>query len=68
MGNHEDRFLSHLLIAGCNIGVQISICQSVRQHLRQSLVFSAFVIRVAGRVKLYIVINIVLDEFFNHAP
>ena len=46
IGNPEDRFLSHLLIAGCDIGVQISVRPfvlpsvrwsvhpSVRQHLR----------------------------------
>ena len=61
-------FLSHLLIAGCDIGVQISVRPlvrpSVRQHLRRSLVFSTSVI--AARVKPCIVI--VLDIPFKHAP
>ena len=61
-------FLSHLLIAGCDIGVQISVRpyvrSSVRQHLRRSLVFLTSVI--AGSLKPCIVI--VLDIPFKHAP
>ena len=61
-------FLSHLLIAGCDIGVQISVRPfvrpSVRQHLRRSLVFSTSVIVTS--VKHCIVI--VIDISFKHAP
>ena len=56
--------LSYLLIAGCDIGVQISVRPSVRQHLRRSLVFSTSVI--AASLKPCIVI--VLDIPFKHAP
>ena len=61
-------FLLHLLIAGCDIGVQISVCPSfrpsVRQHLRRSLVFPTSVI--AASMKPCIVI--VLDIPFKHTP
>ena len=64
--------LSHLLIAGCDIGVQISVRTYVRssvrsfacQHLRRSLVFSTSVI--AASLKPCIVI--VLDIPFKHTP
>ena len=65
-------FLSHLLIAGCDIGVQISVRPSVRssvrpsvcQHLRRSLVFSTS--EKAASLKPCIVI--VPDIPFKHAP
>ena len=69
-------FLSHLLIAGCDIGVQISVRPfvrpsvrsfvrpSVRQHLRRSLVFSTS--EIAASLKPCIVI--VPDIPFKHAP
>ena len=57
-------FLSHLLIAGYDIGVQLSIrpfiCSSVCQHIK--VLFSAAVL--AGRMKTCIVI--VLDILFKH--
>ena len=68
--------LSHLLIAGCDIGVQISVRPfvrpsvrsfvrpSVRQHLRRSLVFSTS--EIAASLKPCIVI--VPDIPFKHAP
>ena len=60
-------FLSYLLIAGCDIGVQISVhplvCQ-VCQHLRRRFVFSTSVIAVS----LKPCIVIVLDKPFKHAP
>ena len=70
------QFLSHLLIAGCDIGVQISVRPYVRsfvrafvrpfvrQHLRRSSVFSTSVI--AASLKPCILI--VLDIPFKHAP
>ena len=70
------KFLSHLLIAGCDIGVQISVRPfvrsfvrpfvrpSVRQHLRRSLVFSTS--EIAASLKPCIVI--VPDILFKHAP
>ena len=61
-------FLSHLLIAGCDIGVQISVRpfvrSFVRQHLRRSLVFSTS--EIAASLKPCIVI--VSDIPFKHAP
>ena len=69
-------FLSHLLIAGCDIGVQISVRPYVRsfvrafvrpfvrQHLRRSLVFSTS--EIAASLKPCIVI--VPDIPFKHAP
>ena len=72
----RDSFLSHLLIAGCDIGVQISIRPSVHPSIRLStfmskvdiyvkvFVFSAFMIAVT--VKNCIVI--VLDIPFKYAP
>ena len=65
-------FLSHLLIAGCDIGVQISVRpyvrsfvrSFVRQHLRRSLVFSTS--KIAASLKPCIVI--VPDIPFKHAP
>ena len=68
---HES-LLSHLLIAGCDIGVQISLLpsvrpfvrSSVRQHLRRSLVFSTS--EIAASLKPCIVI--VPDIPFKHAP
>ena len=67
-----DGFLSHLLIAGCDIGVQISVRpyvrsfvrSFVRQHLRRSLVFSTS--EIAASLKPCIVI--VPDIPFKHAP
>ena len=64
--------LSHLLIAGCDIGVQISVRpyvrssvrSFVRQHLRRSLVFSTSEIAVS----LKPCIVIVPDIPFKHAP
>ena len=56
--------LYQLLIAGCDIGVQISVRPSVRQHLRRSLVFPTSVI--AASMKPCILI--VLDIAFKHAP
>ena len=68
--------LSHLFIAGCDIGIQISICPSVHPSIRLSkfmskvdicvkvFVFSALMIAVT--VKPCIVI--VLDIPFKHAP
>ena len=35
-------FLSHLLIAGCDIGVQISVCPYVRSFVRPSTFTSKF--------------------------
>ena len=62
------QFLSHLLIAGCDIGVQISVrpCvrSSVRQHLRRSLVFLTS--EIAASLKPCIVI--VPDISFKQAP
>ena len=40
--NPEDRFLSHLLIAGCDIGVQISVRPFVRSLVRPSTFTSKF--------------------------
>ena len=72
----DHRFLSHLLIAGCDIGVQISVRPfvrpsvrafvrpSVRQHLRRSLVFSTS--EMAASLKPCIVI--VPDIPFKHTP
>ena len=61
-------FLSHLLIAGCDKGVQTSVRPfvrpSVRQHLRRSLVFSTS--EIAASLKPCIVI--VPDIPFKHAP
>ena len=73
-------FLSHLLIAGCDIGVQMSVRSFVRPSACPSVhpstfmsqfdiyvkvyVFSALVIAVT--VKPYIVI--VLDIPFKHTP
>ena len=69
-------FLSHLLIAGCDIGVQISVRpyvrssvrssvrSFVRQHLRRSLVFSTS--EIAASLKPCIVI--VPDIPLKHAP
>ena len=66
--HEKTRFLLHLLIAGCDIGVQISVHSfvrpSVHQHLRRSLVFSTSVI--AASLKPCIVIA--LDIPFKHAP
>ena len=64
--------LSHLLIAGCDIGVQISVRPYVRsfvrpfvrQHLRRSLVFLTS--EIAASLKPCIVI--VPDIPFKHAP
>ena len=76
MTNATACFLSHLLIAGCYIGVQISVRPFVRPFVRPStftskfdiyvevFVFSALVIAVT--VKPYIVI--VLDIPFKHTP
>ena len=60
-------FLSHLLIAGCDIGVQISVHLFVRPSVNiyvEVFAFSALVIAVT--VKPCIVI--VLDIPFKHAP
>ena len=72
----ENLFLSHLLIAGCDIGVQISVRPFVRPTVRPSTFTSKFDIYVevfvfstlviAGTVKPCIVI--VLDIPFKQAP
>ena len=57
-----------LYLAGCDIGVQISVRSfvrpSVRQHLRRSLIFSTS--EIAASLKPCIVI--VPDIPFKHAP
>ena len=47
------RFLSHLLVAGCDIGVRFSVRPSVRPSIRLSTFMSMFDIYV----KLSILIN-----------
>ena len=50
-------FLSHLLVAGCNIGVWFSVRQSVRPSVRQSVRLSTFMSTFDIYVKVIILIN-----------
>ena len=50
-------FLSHLLVAGCNIGVRFSVRPSVRQSVRQSVRLSTFMSTFDIYVKVSILIN-----------
>ena len=63
-------FLSHLLIARCDIGVQLSVRSSVRSFVRPSvhnLCQGAYSVAViAGSMKPCIVIT--LDTHFKKAP
>ena len=63
-------FLSHLLIARCDIGVQLSVRSSVRSFVRPSvhnLCQGAYSVAViAGSVKPCIVIT--LETHFKKAP
>ena len=64
------QFLSHLLIARCDIGVQLSVRSSVRSFVRPSvhnLCQGAYSVAViAGSMKPCIVIT--LDTHFKKAP
>ena len=66
-------FLSHLLIAGCDIGVQLSVRPFVRQsvspsvnNLRRVIKCLSYVPMIARIMKPCIVI--VLDILYKHAP
>ena len=66
-------FLSHLLIAGCDIGVQISVrpfvCSCVRSFVRPSTFTSKFGFSTSEvAVSLKACIVIVPDIPFKHAP
>ena len=52
-----------LLIAGCDIGVQVSVCSSIRQLLSTINLSAPMIARI---IKLCIVI--VLDILYKHAP
>ena len=59
--------LSHLLIAGCHIGVQLSCCPSICHSVRQLLSMVNFYVPMIARIiKSYLVI--VLDLLYEHAP
>ena len=70
-------FLSHLLIAGCDIGVQISVRpyvrasfvrSFVRQHLRRSLVFSTSMIAASLKPCIVIVLDIPSSTHLDPVP
>ena len=50
-------FLSHLLVAGCDIGVRFSVRPSVRQSVRPSVRLSTFMSKFDIYVKVSILIN-----------
>ena len=65
--HHEETpFLSHLLIARCDIGVQLSVRSFVRPSVHNLCQSAYSVAVIAGRMKPCIVI--VLDTLFKQAP
>ena len=59
-------FLSHLLIARCDIGVQLSVCSFVRPSVHNLCQGAYSVAVIAGSMKPCIVIT--LDTHFKKAP